>query len=54
MLTISHSGFVQELSTFRDNSPRVDATPDMCKYDNENGSISDSDSDIDHVDDVVC
>jgi len=45
---------VQELSTFRDNSPRVDRTPDMCKYDDKDDSISDIDSDIDHIDDVVC
>jgi hypothetical protein len=45
---------MQELSTFRDNSPKVDATPDMCKDDDENDSISDIDSDIAHVDDVVC
>ncbi|OAX39467.1 WD40 repeat-like protein [Rhizopogon vinicolor AM-OR11-026] len=49
-------GFMQELSTFRDHVPNADATPDimMCKYDEyENDSISDIDSDIDHVDDVV-
>jgi hypothetical protein len=28
--------------------------PQTFKYDDENDSISDIDSDIDHVDDVVC
>jgi len=46
---------MQELSTLRGNAPSVDSTstPDMSKYDDENVSFSDIDSDIDHVDDVV-
>jgi len=46
---------MKELSTFRNNAPNADATLDMslCKYDDENDSISDIDSDIDRVDDVV-
>jgi hypothetical protein len=44
---------MQELSAFRDHAPNAVAPPDMCKYDDENDSISDIDSDIDHVDDVV-
>jgi hypothetical protein len=53
---IFHSGFMQELSTFQGHVPNADATPDMCKYEdeNENDSISDIDSDIDHVDEVIC
>ncbi|OJA17716.1 hypothetical protein AZE42_13668 [Rhizopogon vesiculosus] len=47
------AGFMQGLSTFRDHAPNADATLDMCQYDDENDSISDIDSDIDHVDDVV-
>ncbi|OAX43937.1 hypothetical protein K503DRAFT_795868 [Rhizopogon vinicolor AM-OR11-026] len=50
----THPGFMQELSTLRDHAPNADATPDMCKYDDENDSISDVDSDIDRVDDSVC
>jgi hypothetical protein len=50
---IFHSGFIQELSTFQGHAPNADATPDMCKYEDENDSISDIDSDIDHVDDVI-
>ncbi|OAX39463.1 WD40 repeat-like protein [Rhizopogon vinicolor AM-OR11-026] len=46
-------GFIQEFSTFRDYAPNADSTPDMCKYGDENDSISDIDSEIDHVDDVV-
>jgi hypothetical protein len=46
---IFHSGFMQELSTFRDYTPNADAIPDMRKYDEENDSISDIDSDIDQV-----
>ncbi|OAX39581.1 hypothetical protein K503DRAFT_799531 [Rhizopogon vinicolor AM-OR11-026] len=45
--------FMQELSTFRDHAPNADATPDMCKYDDENDSISDIDSYIDHVDELA-
>jgi hypothetical protein len=41
---------MQELSTFQGYAPNAKATPDMCKYDDENDSISDIDSDIDHVD----
>jgi hypothetical protein len=54
IFTKIHSGFMKELSTFRDYAPNANATPDMslCTYD-ENDSISDIDSDIDHVDDVV-
>jgi hypothetical protein len=47
---------MQELSAFRDNAPNADATPDIvvCEYgDDENDSISDIDSDIDHVDAMV-
>ncbi|OJA10690.1 hypothetical protein AZE42_01035 [Rhizopogon vesiculosus] len=47
-------GFMQELSMLRDHAPNADATPDMCKHDDENDSISDIDSDIDRVDDSVC
>ncbi|KAJ8585522.1 WD40 repeat-like protein [Rhizopogon salebrosus TDB-379] len=47
-------GFIQELTTFQANAPNADATPDIFKYDDENDSISDIDSDIDRVDDVVC
>jgi hypothetical protein len=54
IFTIFHSGFIQELTTFQANAPNADATPDIFKYDDENDSISDIDSDIDHVDDVVC
>ncbi|OJA15990.1 hypothetical protein AZE42_13611, partial [Rhizopogon vesiculosus] len=43
--------FMRELSTFRDSAPNADATPDICKY--ENDSLSDIDSDIDNVDDVI-
>jgi hypothetical protein len=53
---VTHSGLIQELSTFRGNAPSIDATstPDMSKYDDdESVSLSDIDSDIDHVDDVV-
>jgi hypothetical protein len=46
---IFHPGFIQELSTFRDHTLIADATPDMRKYDDENDSISDIDSDIDQV-----
>jgi len=48
-----HLGLMRELSTFRDNSPNANAasTPDMSKYDDdESVSLSDIDSDIDHVD----
>ncbi|OJA07978.1 hypothetical protein AZE42_01068 [Rhizopogon vesiculosus] len=46
-------GKSSELSTFRDHAPNAatDATPDLCKYDDENDNISDIDSDSD---DVVC
>jgi hypothetical protein len=39
---------------FQANAPNADAARDIFKYDDENDSISDIDSDIDHVDDVVC
>jgi hypothetical protein len=48
---------MQEMSTFRGNAPNSDttSTPDMCKYDDdESVTLSDIDSDIDHVDDVIC
>jgi hypothetical protein len=51
---------MQELSTFRDTAPKADTLRDViiCKSDDDdtNDSISDIDSDIDHVDDVsvVC
>jgi hypothetical protein len=57
ILTVFHSGLMQEMSTFRDNAHNADATstPDICKYDDdESVSLSDIDSDIDHVDGVVC
>ena len=47
---------MQEMSTFRGNALNADATstPNMCKYDDDESiSLSDIDSDIDHVD-VVC
>jgi len=44
---------MKELSKCRHCVPHTDTIPDMCKYDDENDSISDIDSDIDHVDDVV-
>ncbi|OJA08346.1 hypothetical protein AZE42_07423 [Rhizopogon vesiculosus] len=51
-------GFIQELSSFRDSAPNANATtsgtPDMCRYDDESYSVSDIDSDLDPVDDVVC
>ncbi|KAJ8588501.1 hypothetical protein M405DRAFT_862902 [Rhizopogon salebrosus TDB-379] len=47
-------GFIQELTTFQVNAPSADDTPDIFKYDDENDSISDIDSDIDRVDDVAC
>ncbi|OAX39466.1 WD40 repeat-like protein [Rhizopogon vinicolor AM-OR11-026] len=46
-------GFMKELSTFQDHVPKLESTPDMCKYDDGNDSISDIDSDIEHVDNVV-
>ncbi|OAX39465.1 WD40 repeat-like protein [Rhizopogon vinicolor AM-OR11-026] len=48
-------GFMKELTTFQDYALNLnaDSTPDMCKYDDGNDSISDIDSDIDHVGDVV-
>jgi len=48
---------MQEMSTFQGNAPNADATstPDMCKYDDDDSvTLSDIDSDIDHVDDFVC
>jgi len=54
IFTLFPSGFIQELSAFQHNASNVDATPNMCKYEDEKDSISDIDSDIDHVDDVVC
>jgi hypothetical protein len=56
---VLHSGLMQELSTFRDSAPKADAPRNVmiCKSDDDtNDSISDIDSDIDHVDDVsvVC
>ena len=53
IFTLFPSGFMQELSAFQHNASNVDATPDMCKYDDEN-SNSDINSDIDHVDDMIC
>ena len=54
ILTVFHSGLMQEMSTFRDNAHNTD-TPDICKYDDdESTSLSDIDSDIDDVDDVGC
>lgn len=46
---------MKELSTFRNNAPNAEVTPDIsqCKYDDENDSISDIDSDIYPIDDVV-
>jgi len=38
---------MKELSTFQGHAPNADATPDMCKYDDENDSISDIDSNSD-------
>jgi hypothetical protein len=51
---------MQELRTFRDGAPKADAPHNVmiCKSDDDdtNDSISDIDSDIDHIDDVsvVC
>jgi len=54
VFTNIHSGFMKELSTFGDYAPNANATPDMSlsTY-NENDSVSDIDSDTDHVDVVV-
>ncbi|OJA07541.1 hypothetical protein AZE42_08515, partial [Rhizopogon vesiculosus] len=43
-------GFMKELTTSQDYALNLntDSTPDMCKYDDGNDSISDIDSDIDH------
>ncbi|OJA07542.1 hypothetical protein AZE42_08518 [Rhizopogon vesiculosus] len=46
-------GFMKELSTFQDHVLKAESTPDRCKYDDGNGSISDIDSDIEHVDNVI-
>ncbi|OAX33104.1 hypothetical protein K503DRAFT_553352 [Rhizopogon vinicolor AM-OR11-026] len=48
-------GFMQELSLFRDYAQN--STPNICRYeeeDDENGGVSDLDSDIDYIDDGVC